>query len=127
MSKHVQSRKSPETISHNRPFRQKGPAVKDSAMRIWTMLPLLLLLAATAAAQDGPVRLTPPPGPAAKINGPAVYGCRAGHPFLYRIPATGVRPMTFAAEGLPAGLTLDAQSGIIRGAIAGRGEYGVTL
>ena len=32
------------------------------------------------------VLLTPKPGPAPKINGPKVYGCRPGHPFLYRIP-----------------------------------------
>ena len=48
--------------------------------------------------------LTPPPGPAPKINGPKVYACGPRHPFLYRIPATGKRPMQFAAEGLPAGL-----------------------
>lgn len=62
--------------------------------------------------------LTPPPAAAPRINGPKVYGSRPGHPFLYRIPCTGERPVTFAAAGLPAGLTLDAASGIIRGAIA---------
>ena len=35
--------------------------------------------------------------------------------------------MQFAAEGLPAGLALDAAAGIIRGAIAEKGEYRVTL
>ncbi|HWH67919.1 MAG TPA: NPCBM/NEW2 domain-containing protein, partial [Candidatus Sulfotelmatobacter sp.] len=35
------------------------------------------------------VILTPKPGPAPRINGPKVYGCRPGSPFLYRIPAQG--------------------------------------
>ena len=63
----------------------------------------------------------------AAINGPKVYACGPRHPFLYRIPATGQRPMNFTAEGLPAGLALDADTGILRGAIAQKGEYRVTL
>ena len=54
------------------------------------------------------VILTPKPGPAPRINSPAVYGCRPGNPFLYRIPTTGDRPMEFAVEGLPDGLRVDA-------------------
>jgi len=73
------------------------------------------------------VLLTPPPAPAPKINGPKIYACGPKHPFLYRIPATGQRPMQFAAEGLPAGLTLDAKTGIIRGVIAEKGDYRVTF
>jgi alpha-galactosidase len=71
--------------------------------------------------------LTPPPGPKPKINGPSVYGCRPNHPFLYRIPATGTRPMTFSAKGLPAGLNLNPSTGIITGTSPARGEYQVTL
>ena len=58
-----------------------------------------------------------------------MYGVGPGHPFLYRIPATGDRPMRFAAKGLPAGLTLDPENGIIRGTIAGgeKRAYPVTL
>ncbi len=79
------------------------------------------------APREEPVLLTPPPGPAPEINGPKVYACGPKHPFLYRIPATGRRPMVFAAEGLPAGLALDPNSGIIRGTIAGKGAYRVML
>ena len=97
-------------------------------MKPWTSLACLLFLATAAAAEEEKaVLLTPPPGPAPKINGPKVYACGPKHPFLYRIPATGRRPMQFTAEGLPAGLALDANSGIIRGAIAEKGEYRVTL
>ncbi len=88
-----------------------------------TLLVCLLVMAPLA----GEV-LTPKPGPAPRINGPTVYGCRPGRPFLYRIPATGERPMRFAALGLPKELKLDPASGIITGtAPAQRGSYGVTL
>ena len=69
-----------------------------------------------AAAEPG--ILTPPPPSEPRINGPSVYGVRPGHPFLYRIPATGERPMRFRAEGLPAGLALDPATGIVSGTIA---------
>jgi len=54
-----------------------------------------------------PAPRTPVPGPAPRINGPTIFGVRPASPFLYTIPATGERPVTFAATGLPAGLTLD--------------------
>jgi alpha-galactosidase len=73
------------------------------------------------------VILTPKPGPAPRINGPTVYGCRPGNPFLYRIPTQGDRPMTFSVNGLPRGLKLDSATGIITGSIAERGEYRLTL
>ncbi len=71
--------------------------------------------------------LTPKPGPAPRINGPTVYGVRPGHPFLYRIPAQGERPMTFTASGLPTTLRLDAQTGIVTGTNPERGKYLVTF
>jgi alpha-galactosidase len=74
------------------------------------------------------VILTPKPGPKPQINGPKVYGCRPGRPFIYRIPCTGKRPMTFNAENLPSSLKLDADAGIITGmAPQQRGDYLVTL
>ena len=84
---------------------------------------------AAPAAPPGPGEiLTPPPGPAPRINGPKVYGCRPGHPFLYRVPCTGTRPVRFEAAGLPDGLALDAASGIITGTTPEKkGSYAVTL
>ncbi len=73
------------------------------------------------------VILTPKPGPAPRINGPEVYGARPGHPFLYRIPAQGERPMKFSAKHLPKGLHLNSRTGIITGATPRPGEYTVTL
>jgi alpha-galactosidase len=66
-----------------------------------------------------------PPEPS--IHGPKIYGARPGNPFLYTIPVTGQRPITYTAKGLPAGLKLDSQIGHITGAIAKRGEYKVAL
>ncbi|MCB8932906.1 MAG: NPCBM/NEW2 domain-containing protein [Fimbriimonadaceae bacterium] len=73
------------------------------------------------------VILTPPPPASPRINGPTVTGARPLHPFLYLVPATGVRPMRFSATGLPDSLTLDPSSGRITGAIAKRGTYTVAL
>ena len=71
--------------------------------------------------------LTPAPGPAPRINGPVVYGCRPGNPFLYRIPCTGDRPIIFSAGKLPAALRIDPVTGLISGTAPVKGEYGVTL
>ncbi|HPA17355.1 MAG TPA: NPCBM/NEW2 domain-containing protein [Verrucomicrobiae bacterium] len=79
------------------------------------------------ALKEEAVILTPKAGPAPRINGPSVHGCRPGNPFIYRVPTTGERPITFSAEGLPDGLVLDAAQGIVTGTIRDRGEYVVTL
>jgi alpha-galactosidase len=80
-----------------------------------------------AAPAEEAVLLTPPAPAEPRINGPKVYGVRPGSPFLYRIPATGRRPIQFNARGLPDGLTLDADAGIISGRVAQAGTYRVTL
>ncbi|MEO6845604.1 MAG: NPCBM/NEW2 domain-containing protein [Ginsengibacter sp.] len=71
--------------------------------------------------------LTPPESPYPKIHGAKVFGVRPGHPFQFRISATGKRPMTFAAENLPKGLSLNTATGIITGVLEKRGETVVTL
>ena len=96
-------------------------------MRTLTLLAALALTSAAARSDAQPI-LTPKAAPQPKINGPEVYGARPGRPFLYRIPATGERPVRFSAPGLPKELKLDAATGIISGATpAKRGEYRVTL
>jgi alpha-galactosidase len=66
---------------------------------------------------------TPKPGSEPHINGPLVYGCRPGHPFLYRIPCQGERPLSFSVSGLPKSLSLDASNGIISGTSPEKGDY----
>ena len=98
--------------------------------RIYSAAFLLAVLTAPALspADDARLILTPKPPAEAKINGPTVYGARPGHPFLYRIPCTGVRPVRFAAQGLPASLHLDPDTGIITGSTPDKpGVYAVTL
>jgi alpha-galactosidase len=73
------------------------------------------------------VILTPKPGPQPRINGARVFGVRPGSPFLFTIPATGERPMTFSARDLPAGLTLDAATGRITGKLTNPGRHKVLL
>jgi len=82
---------------------------------------------AIAGPYEAPYILTPKPGPRPRINGPTIYGCRPGRPFIYRIPTTGDRPIAFAAENLPQGLKLDAATGILTGCVPQAGKYTVTL
>lgn len=71
--------------------------------------------------------ITPRPKPQPRINGPLVYGCRPGHPFLYRIPCQGERPIRFAVNGLPKELILDPATGIISGITPPKGEYKLVI
>ena len=71
--------------------------------------------------------LTPPTAKFPKINSAKVFGATPNNPFLYTIAATGERPMSFSAKGLPKGLSLDDKTGIITGKVAQRGTYLVTL
>src|SRR3982750_1504368 len=82
----------------------------------------------TKPAPDNTARILTPPAPATpRINGARIYGQRPGRPFLFTIPATGDRPMTFMAQGLPDGLKLDEATGRITGSLASAGEFKVTL
>ena len=71
--------------------------------------------------------LTPPTSDFPIINGPKVFGARPGNPFLYKIPATGKRPLTYSVENLPPGLVVDSQTGMIIGKVNNPGKYKVTL
>jgi len=80
----------------------------------------------TNAARQSPI-LTPPAAHTPRINGPKIFGVRPGSPFLFSIPATGDRPMKFAADNLPLGLALDADTGQITGSLNQTGEYHVII
>lgn len=71
--------------------------------------------------------LTPSPKPQPRINGPLIYGVRPGHPFLYRIPCQGERPIRFTVTNLPAGLHVDASTGIITGTAPVTGSYDLLI
>ena len=74
-----------------------------------------------------PYILTPKPSDKPKINSASVYGGRPNSPFLFRVAATGERPMTFSAKNLPDGLTIDSKTGIITGKVDTKGTYEVVL
>ena len=71
--------------------------------------------------------LTPLPGRSPRINSAKIFGATPGNPFLYKIAATGEKPLTYAAAGLPSGLRIDPVSGIISGSVPVRGQYRVML
>jgi len=73
------------------------------------------------------VVLTPKAGAAPKINGPALTGVSPGKPILYKVPASGTKPVVYSATGLPVGLALDPATGIVSGQIKERGTYPVRL
>ena len=93
-----------------------------------------------------PYILTPAAPATPRINGANVFGVRPGSPFLFTIPATGERPMTFSIEGAPDNLQivavglepiikrrshgvliLNPVTGQITGSITGKGEYKIVL
>lgn len=71
--------------------------------------------------------LTPPAGPEPRFNGARVFGVRPGSPIQYTLAVSGQRPMTFTAEGLPAGATFDAARGMVGGTVGEPGTYRVRL
>lgn len=88
---------------------------------------LIILATSVFAGNDDLVVLTPPPAHSPRINGPTIVGARAGHPFIYRIPCQGDRPLQFAAKELPSTLQLDQATGIITGTVPSDGRYHITL
>lgn len=115
-----------------------GEHVLDFAHGDWANASITLINGATALPpiQTRPrtinaeprLRVTSPSETPA-IHGPRIVGATPGRPFLFRISATGARPFTYNANGLPGGLTLDPSTGIIRGALkkAGRTQVGLVV
>jgi alpha-galactosidase len=66
-------------------------------------------------------------GDAPRIHGPTIYAERPNHPFLFRIPATGTRPLQFSVSSLPQGLKLDCTTGIISGCAKAKGTNIVVI
>lgn len=73
--------------------------------------------------QTFPYILTPPASDFPRINTAKVYGVRPGSPFLFRIAATGIKPLQYNVDQLPGGLTLDTLTGIITGQLNKKGTY----
>ena len=67
--------------------------------------------------------LTPPAPATPRYNGPAVFGVRPGSPVIFRLAFSGDKPMKYAVEGLPEGVVLDPEKGVLSGSCAKAGEY----
>lgn len=61
------------------------------------------------------------------IHAPRITGGTEGRPFLFRVPATGAGPLRFEAHGLPDGLTIESDTGIIRGVPWGSARFRVRV
>lgn len=61
------------------------------------------------------------------FHGAKVVGNYPNTDFLFTLPATGERPIEFAAEDLPKGLSIDKQTGFITGNVKEPGEYNVQV
>ena len=77
--------------------------------------------------QSLPYILTPKPGDAPKINGAKIYGVRPNSPFIFKIPATGKKPLQYSVENLPEGFTVNPDNGVITGKLSRSGNYKMTF
>jgi alpha-galactosidase len=71
--------------------------------------------------------LTPTPRSEPRINGAKIFGVRPSSPFLFKVAATGDKPLTFTADNLPKGLSINQQTGLITGVIHQKGSFEVLI
>lgn len=71
--------------------------------------------------------LTPPVRDVPRINGPRVFGVRPGHPVLWRMPITGLKPMNVEVSGLPDGVSFDPETRMLTGTVDEKGVYDFTV
>ena len=76
--------------------------------------------------KTAPYVLTPPSPVSPRFNGAEVFGARSGSPLRFQPAVSGKRPMEFTATGLPKGVKINTQTGLLYGS-ADQGEYIVTL
>lgn len=74
-----------------------------------------------------PYILTPKAPDTPQINNPSVYGATTGAEFIWSVMATGKRPMSYSAQGLPEGVEIDESTGVIHGTAKAKGDYKVIL
>jgi alpha-galactosidase len=71
--------------------------------------------------------LTPKPSLNPRINGPKIFGVRPGSPLIFKISATGEKPLSYFAEDLPEGVRIDQKTGQILGVIKQIGVFNVKI
>jgi alpha-galactosidase len=78
-------------------------------------------------AEIAPYLLTPKASLKPMINGAAVLGVHPGSPVLYKIAASGQKPLKYSVKNMPDGLALDCKTGIITGAVPKVGNFNVSI
>ena len=76
---------------------------------------------------DERIILTPPPPHEPRVNCAKVFGLRPGSECRFLVATSGDRPMTFSAKGLPKGLYINKETGLVSGRTSRRGEYAVVM
>ncbi len=74
-----------------------------------------------------PYILTPPPAITPRINNPRVFGVRPNSPILFKIAASGEKPLSYSARNLPKGVIIDSIKGILQGKVSQKGDYNIEI
>lgn len=93
-------------------------------MKRWFYLVVVLILSGCTATEEGYQGVFEG---APRINAPYVAGVYPNTEFIFAVPTSGERPVSWKAEGLPEGLELNPETGIIRGIVKEAGEYPVKI
>src|SRR5512135_189974 len=88
---------------------------------------IIFLVLVSCTSKESKLILTPKSGPEPRINGARIFGVRPGVPFMFKIPATGEKPLKYHVINLPTGLACDSLTGNITGTISNAGEYLTTF
>jgi alpha-galactosidase len=81
----------------------------------------------TVVTPRGPTPVPLPQPAAPRFVAGHVWGVRPGRPIIWRIPVIGAEPLGLAAEGLPPGVVLDAETRCLRGYAPAVGSYDIRL
>ena len=77
---------------------------------------------------NGKEILTPASSDKPQINGASVFGVRPEKPIFYHVAVSGIKPLTYTAEGLPQGVHIDTNTGWLKGRAPQKsGDYEITL
>lgn len=74
-----------------------------------------------------PRMIIPRTSPEPEIHAPRIVGATPGIPFIFLVPATGEKPLIYKAVGLPMGLRLNPETGVITGSLRKAGSSIVKL
>ncbi len=75
---------------------------------------------------EPPMKIASHRRPQTEIHGPRIIGATPGHDVIFKVPATGKGKLTYRAEGLPSGLSMDSR-GVISGRIKEAGTTPVKI